>query len=243
MPDTKLRPLFFFFVFVSFILLVASSRGSGRSRKPSFTHVRQNVDGTLTATIESRMHCDYSNCNLTTELLHTPVSCGVVQLGGRAAGAIIPLIGRLNFFTTTLHSDKDTRAEMVGSAGRQRAADWAGIQAAAKFGHDAQLNTLNAPSFRIRVVSSGAAGRWERRRNLVKIWSQLIPLKFGRGLGGICLHGPSTNRIQLEFVNGYTAQLSHSPHAASKSTITITTIPTSSNCRISGSPSSAPSSP
>ena len=48
-----------------FILLADSwtlGDAAGVPAKPTFTHVHQNADGTLTATIESPMHCNYSGC-------------------------------------------------------------------------------------------------------------------------------------------------------------------------------------
>ena len=54
-----------------------------KPERPTFAHFQQKIDGTVTATIESNMHCDYSTCDDSTGACCThTVSCGCGCVAG-----------------------------------------------------------------------------------------------------------------------------------------------------------------
>lgn len=200
------------FIF-SFNVASSSSRSSSTPKVPTFTHVRQNLGNTITATVENNMHCDYAGCVPSTGACCTHiVSCGCGCVSGWT-GSRCDQPSTANWVSQQFHYNFTFRQKIsvprwkaaIGSSGKT-----IGYGSTFTAVHDNNMNALNEPSFRVRVVSKASSLVDGKNANIsFRSGRSWIPLKFGRGLGGVCFHGPAQNHIKLEFVNGYTNQNGH----------------------------------
>ena len=155
----QILPLPRLFLLLLFLLLTMSTlepvAAQTKPEIPTFAHVQQKIDGTVTATIEANMHCDYSTCDDSTGACCThTVSCGCGCVAGwTGARCDIPSPSEWQaqgFHYKFRFQDKISVRKWTADLGDNGYE--INVGESFQHNHHNAFFTLNDPGFRIRVV-------------------------------------------------------------------------------------------